>query len=659
MLKVGRFYINPQQQLLLDENKNEIALEAKVQEILFYLFDNRDRYVSLEELHENVWSGRIVSDSAVRRTISKLRKLFDDSGEEAEYIKSVVKKGYKFIGEIEEEYNVVHKTDKVKEKNKKLEKFKLKHIALAIFSLSLFYFLYFVLTSTIYKVETLAQDEILAITQNESNGNYTYIGYEASEHRYQLFFRPDGTRDDKLLTLSNSPLIHPLFINDEIIVGWQDPEKCGLLSVREKQISKIDISCRYLSHISKVNDKEILITMTTNSDSDYRSFIFDVTINKITGNIPEARIPMPYLASLSRNKSILALALPSKKGSILRLMDTSNHLQLKQKNLDGKIVQIRWSESTLIIATQSSIYKLDNSTGELVPFDVRTNATNKTRIFDFSVFAGKVRVLHDKDTNINQYLNTYIMVGENLKLFNSVYLDPHMMPVLQDQNLIIDKQDNKYYLKTRLGRKVIDISDKPIHILGNSAKNKNIILLKDSRLEIINITKGTLQYAVDVQGNIRQVIEDKGHDAFWIIVHSQLGWQTLRWEYKLNKLSTISLNEVLRLYKNGSLYWLDSRDHKLKSRLLDGTILTVSGAIPIDEKSQWILDDNNAIWFTLNKPYGSEIYKATIGKDSDPDFEIRIRDLVDLDIDRDGRLVIILEKRPQTLLSSSFRFISF
>lgn len=655
MLKVGRFYINPQQQLLLDENKNEIALEAKIQEILFYLFDNRDRYVSLEELHENVWSGRIVSDSAVRRTISKLRKLFDDNGEEAEYIKSVVKKGYKFVCEVEE--CTTHEIFNEIDNKKKLEKIKLKHILLAAFSISLFYALYFILTSTIYQVETLAQDEILAVTQNENNGDYAYIGYEASEHRYQLFFRPDGTRDDELLTFSNSPLIHPLFVNNEIIVGWQEADKCGLLSVRKNKISKIDISCKYLSHISKINEKEVLVTMITNGDIDYHSFIVDITSSKIKGNVSEARSSMPYLASLSRNKSVIALALPSRKGGILRLMDTSNHLQLKQKKLDDKIVQIRWSDSTLIVATQSSTYKLDNSTGELIPFDVRTNATKKTRVLDFSVYSGKIRVLHDKDTNVNQYLNTYAMVDGNIKLFNSVYLDPHMIPVLQEQNLIIDRQDNKYLLKTRLDNKVIEISDNPIHILGISSNGKNVIIFKDSRLEIIDLNKGTLQYTVDIQGDIRQVIDDEGHDAFLIIVHSQLGWQTLRWEYKLNKLSTISLNEVLRFYKNGTLYWLDSRDHKLRKRQLDGTILTVSGVIPINEKSQWVIGQKNTIWYTLSKPYGSEIYKSQIGNDSTPNFEIRIRDLIDLDIDNNGRLIIILEKRPQTLLSSSFRFI--
>ena len=51
---------------------DELTVEPKVIEVLCYLIAQRDRFVSLHELHEHVWAGRVVTDTAVRKTISKL-----------------------------------------------------------------------------------------------------------------------------------------------------------------------------------------------------------------------------------------------------------------------------------------------------------------------------------------------------------------------------------------------------------------------------------------------------------------------------------------------------------------------------------------------------------------------------------------------------------
>ncbi|MBU1308897.1 MAG: winged helix-turn-helix domain-containing protein [Gammaproteobacteria bacterium] len=77
---------------------NELTVEPKVIEVLCYLILQRERFVSLSELHENVWAGRVVTDTAVRKTISKLRQLLNDTdAENPQFIKSQMKRGYQFI----------------------------------------------------------------------------------------------------------------------------------------------------------------------------------------------------------------------------------------------------------------------------------------------------------------------------------------------------------------------------------------------------------------------------------------------------------------------------------------------------------------------------------------------------------------------------------
>lgn len=95
-------FVLDHQQLLLFHQGRELSAEPKVLELLRYLCRHADRYVSLQELHEQVWADRIVSDTAVRSSIKKLRHLLDDNDlTHPKYIKSVSKRGYRLVCQIQ------------------------------------------------------------------------------------------------------------------------------------------------------------------------------------------------------------------------------------------------------------------------------------------------------------------------------------------------------------------------------------------------------------------------------------------------------------------------------------------------------------------------------------------------------------------------------
>ncbi|EGM79775.1 DNA-binding protein with winged-HTH domain protein [Rheinheimera sp. A13L] len=99
---LGEFIFDTSSNFLFSGEK-ELEAEPQVLELLAYLYLHRDRYISLQELHEHVWSGRVVSDTAVRGTIKKLRNLFDDTNvADPKYIKSLSKRGYKLVCYISE-----------------------------------------------------------------------------------------------------------------------------------------------------------------------------------------------------------------------------------------------------------------------------------------------------------------------------------------------------------------------------------------------------------------------------------------------------------------------------------------------------------------------------------------------------------------------------
>jgi DNA-binding winged helix-turn-helix (wHTH) protein len=79
-----------------------IALEPQVFDLLVYLVRNRGRVVSKDDLIEGVWGGRIVSDSALTTRLNAARKAVDDSGSAQRVIRTVPRRGVRFVGEVSE-----------------------------------------------------------------------------------------------------------------------------------------------------------------------------------------------------------------------------------------------------------------------------------------------------------------------------------------------------------------------------------------------------------------------------------------------------------------------------------------------------------------------------------------------------------------------------
>ena len=99
-LIIGEYTFDSMQQSLIKED-NLYTLEPKCMQVLSYLIEQQPRIVSLEELHNNVWENQIVTDTAVRRVISKLRvALNDNDTKNPTYIKSVMKRGYQLIAKV-------------------------------------------------------------------------------------------------------------------------------------------------------------------------------------------------------------------------------------------------------------------------------------------------------------------------------------------------------------------------------------------------------------------------------------------------------------------------------------------------------------------------------------------------------------------------------
>jgi len=80
-----------------------VALEPQVFDLLTYLVRNRGRVVSKHDLLDGVWGGRVVSDSALTTRLNAARKAVNDSGAAQRVIRTLARKGVRFVAEVMED----------------------------------------------------------------------------------------------------------------------------------------------------------------------------------------------------------------------------------------------------------------------------------------------------------------------------------------------------------------------------------------------------------------------------------------------------------------------------------------------------------------------------------------------------------------------------
>ncbi len=79
-----------------------VDLEPKAFDLLAYLVRHRDRVVSKDDLLQEVWGGRIVSEAALTTRINAVRRAVGDDGTAQRLVRTFTRKGIRFIGEVTE-----------------------------------------------------------------------------------------------------------------------------------------------------------------------------------------------------------------------------------------------------------------------------------------------------------------------------------------------------------------------------------------------------------------------------------------------------------------------------------------------------------------------------------------------------------------------------
>ena len=86
----------------LTRGSEPVAVGPQVFDLLLHLVGNRAHVVTKDELLDAIWNGRIVSESTLTSHINAARKAIGDTGEAQRLVRTIARKGYRFVGEVTE-----------------------------------------------------------------------------------------------------------------------------------------------------------------------------------------------------------------------------------------------------------------------------------------------------------------------------------------------------------------------------------------------------------------------------------------------------------------------------------------------------------------------------------------------------------------------------
>lgn len=97
----GDYRLDPER-FELSHGARRVLLEPQVLSLLVHLVRHRDRMVTKDEIIEQVWQGRIVSDASLSSRVRSARQAVGDDGQRQAVIRTLHGKGFRFVAEVQE-----------------------------------------------------------------------------------------------------------------------------------------------------------------------------------------------------------------------------------------------------------------------------------------------------------------------------------------------------------------------------------------------------------------------------------------------------------------------------------------------------------------------------------------------------------------------------
>ena len=224
--------------LLLDTRANQlvvdgemIQVEPKLVELIEFLYSNQNQVVTRDALLENVWKGQIVSDNAVSRAISQVRKLLEQSSDPVPQIETIPRVGYRLNLEHDESPAASALPSKTTKRKRQiqLDKTFFKVITFVLVTVIIFGHYFYQLFSSPGEI-----DEVSVTSMTELPGVERKPRVSPDGKRVVFSYRPKDSDEYHLYLLDpESKQVTPLIEESQVIIdiAWSPDSKQILLSL--------------------------------------------------------------------------------------------------------------------------------------------------------------------------------------------------------------------------------------------------------------------------------------------------------------------------------------------------------------------------------------------------------------------------------------------
>jgi DNA-binding winged helix-turn-helix (wHTH) protein len=100
-VRFGPFSLDGATRQLL-RNGREVSLSPKAFQLLLLLVTNRERAMSKQELHQSLWPSTFVLETNLSSLIAEIRRALDDDAAKPQFVRTMHRFGYRFVGEVDE-----------------------------------------------------------------------------------------------------------------------------------------------------------------------------------------------------------------------------------------------------------------------------------------------------------------------------------------------------------------------------------------------------------------------------------------------------------------------------------------------------------------------------------------------------------------------------
>jgi DNA-binding winged helix-turn-helix (wHTH) protein len=603
LIVLGEFYLDIEE-MSLSKDGQVIVLEPKVLEVLLYFIDNNEHYISMQELHENLWQGRIVSDAAVRRIISKLRILFGDDHKNPNYIKSLPKKGYKLICKVQTKPSdskelpknsiVDNSNNAPQATNQNQSKLHLFTKNRKVFVIILSAIIIFIATVIYYQSVIVKSEKLLVETIKSLPGNKLaiaqsidkqYLAFSGEIDEYtgnQIYLKKSNKLGFEPITKKTHLPVGLVFSSDKHFLFYAD------LKEGNSSVKQIDITNKSYETLTLVdgfyliadvfisNDKNIIYFSALKS-SESPGFIYQYNfktqqIIQFTSSSQASTLDVSgELSPNGEHMLVLQREKFSKKNSFRIINMKTNNIEFRYQQNVG-IYDVKWLDNERVLfVDDNKIIKFNvkkNSKALIAdknPYLENFSIINKTQFLAIQSQAIPKLFLEKKLPfnywSTNQVFNINNNISDLNYFTNKAY---KLAVVYKNSNTILAKLNV-------VDNAVIPLitTKYPINIIA--AKGNKVLININSQIAVFDMLSNHLEYLTSGDDFVGDATFSHNEESILFSVRDYQGWKIKRYDMKektysllLKKFRYIRpyFNDFIVADNKGEMYFFNNKTKK-------------------------------------------------------------------------------------------------